>query len=180
MRKNEYFTEQYNKSICSESIGMIPRKLFMQERDWTCSIACIRTLLSSLENKVPSEDYIVIQYKMKPGPYYSKDIKSLQMLDKYNAIYGCDKTINYDINYIIDLMKNNYYVMVESMINYDHWLVVLAYINLSNNNENNYIILYDPYYNEIKQIRVDEFIGMWCSGEHEVNKIVNDFIAIKK
>ena len=81
---------------------------------------------------------------------------------------------------IYELLNDNYYVMVESMICFDHWCNLLAYItNNSFDREKQYLLLYDPYYNQLKMISVDEFESVWLSGQHEKNNIFKDFIAIK-
>ena len=66
------------------------------------------------------------------------------------------------------------------MINYDHWLVLCGYFS------NNYdtidkhsVLLYDPYFNELKIYRAEEFGAMWISGNHEKNGVTLDFIAVK-
>ena len=44
-------------------------------------------------NNVPDEKYFVDKYELTPGPYYSKDIKRLGILDEYDAIYRCDEKL---------------------------------------------------------------------------------------
>ena len=157
-----------------------PKKLFPQETDWTCSIACIRTILSSFIEQVPSEHDFIKLYDMKPGPHYSKDIKEKRILNnKCKTIYGCDiKHKNFDL--ILDYMESGYCIMLESLYNYSHWMVLLAYYPLNNSNiEKSELLMYDPYYDKIRIICVDEFISMWCDGDYLNNGIIKDFIAIK-
>lgn len=179
IRKCEYFQES-EQIVVHNNVGMIPKRLFYQERDWTCSITCIRNILWYLEI-CESEDYYIETFNMKPGPYYSKDIKRLGILENHNTVYGCDLIdIDYDIKTIYELLSDNYYVMVESMICFDHWCNLLAYItNNSFDREKQYLLLYDPYYSQLKMISVDEFESVWLSGQHEKNNIFKDFIAIK-
>ena len=77
MRLHELFdtntSDFKNVAVCSIS------KVFKQERDWTCSIACIRTLISSKYNI--SENVFIQKYNLSTGPYYSKDIKRIGSLD---------------------------------------------------------------------------------------------------
>lgn len=174
-RKFEYFrkTELKNKEIISNP----PLILYPQERDWTCSIACIRTLLSRIKENIPQEITFINTFKLKPKPYFSKDLKIiLEKLD-IEAICGCDiKTDSFDD--ILDLSKRGYYIMLESMYNCSHWIVFLGYYPIIDNNiENSQLLIYDPYYDKVKLINTDEFISMWKDG---INKdIQNDFIAIK-
>ena len=88
-RKCEYFKSE--EKVEKEEVAiMTPKYLFRQERDWTCSIACLRSITSSMKS-LGSEDKIFKKYDLKPSPYYSKDIKNLHILDKFkDVIYGCD------------------------------------------------------------------------------------------
>lgn len=178
-RKFEYFT--YCKYEGHNSVGNIPPKLFKQERDWTCSIACIRTLLSGIIKDVESEEFFIDNYKLIPGPHFSKDIKRLHILDKFNVVYGCDEE-NFDFVNLLNLLNENYFIMVESMINYSHWLVFLGYFSIKDkeNIEQHKILLYDPYYDSVRLENADEFIGMWIDGEYLNTNVKKDFIAIKK
>lgn len=163
-----------------ETAVMIPKALHRQERDWTCAIACLRSIVSSIKN-IGTEEEIILKYNLSPGPLYSKNLKELHILDELDVIYGCDiveKTYAYE--YLYDLLKQDYFVMVESMINYDHWLVLCAYfINGEDTPDKQTVLLYDPYYNEMKLYRAEEFGAMWISGNYGVNGVTLDFIAIK-
>ncbi len=177
-RKSEYYdklsTEKHN------SAGNIPPKLCPQETDWTCSIACIRTMLSGIEKNLPTEKEYVDKYNLKPGPHYSKQIKEFKILEDYEVVYGCD---NPDITFdeIITMLENGYYIMLESMINYSHWVVLLAYLTVPTPHgmEKYEMLYYEPYYNCVKSINADEFIGVWKDGPYEKTKVEKDFIAIK-
>ena len=176
--KREYFGELPNLSF-DETAVMMPTKLYKQERDWTCAIACIRSILSSM-NYTKTEDEIIEEFQLTPGPLYSKQIKNLNILENYETIYGFEFETKPTLSDFYTLMKDNYFVMIESMINFDHWLVALAYLpNGQDITANHTILLYDPYFNEVKTYRAEEFGAMWCSGMHVKNKVTNDFIAVK-
>ena len=178
MRREHFFaTNQIN---CGESLSVTPPHLYPQETDWTCAIACIRTILSAVLKSVPSEDEFVETYKLVPGPHYSIDIKNTGMLDAYDVKYGCeDKEASMDD--ILELMKQGYCVMLESMMNYAHWMVLLGfYTRCDKDIEKAKLLFYDPYYNEVKLVNADEFINMWIDGNHAVNHVEKDYIAIKK
>lgn len=168
--------------ICEfyETSAMIPRMLYYQERDWTCIIACPRSICSSIR-ELGTENEIIEEYKLAPGPRYSRDIKNLGILEEYQARYGCDEYENIkNIGFLYELLKERWYVMVEGMLNYDHWQVLCGYFpNNTYETENQTILLYDPYYNELRQFRADEFYNMWISGEYNKNHIKKDFIAVK-
>lgn len=172
MRKEEFFTKNVLKE--NKSVSQVPPILYKQERDWTCAIACIRTLISAINEDVPTEEYFIEKYNLKPGPLYSNDVMNLKILEKYNVKYGCLKDI--DFNEIVNLLNEGYYIMLESMVNYSHWMVLLGYFAVSEDIEQYKLLFFDPYYEEVRLIRADEFIGMWQDGD---GKIKHDFIAIK-
>lgn len=176
--KHELFKE--NIIVNKKTITCSPPILFPQERDWSCSIACIRTLLSAVSTNVEKEDFYIKKYELKPHSYYSKDIKELHMLDNYNVLYGCDKKYNFDD--ILNIAQDGFYIMLESAINCGHWLVFLGYFPLKNkdNISEHKILLYDPYYDDMKLMNADEFINMWIDFNYANTKIEKDFIAIKK
>lgn len=152
-------------------------KLYNQERDWTCCIACLRTITSNIDY-LGSEDIIINQYNFTPGPYYSKDIKERQLLLNYNVIYGCD-IIEKTPELLCKLLKD-YNIMIETMLNYDHWLVILGYFTNNSTQINKHqILLYDPYFNKVRLENAEEIFSMWVSGEHIKNNIKNDFIAVR-
>lgn len=157
-----------------------PRQLFHQQTDWTCSIACIRSLLSGVSEQVPGEQELIERFGLKPGPHYSKDIKRIGILDGYNAVYGCDQT-DADFDTILDYLENGYYVMVESMYNYAHWYVLLGYYPIAGADiEKSTLLIYDPYYHNTRLLNTDEFICMWIDGNFAASGVEKDFIAIQK
>ena len=175
-RKAEYFdTYELSTKQCIFKSGL---HLYPQERDWTCSIACIRTLLST-GNKELSEQYYIDKFGLKPGPHFSRDIKRIGILAEYDVKYGCDsKDICFDD--ILDTLNQGYGIMLECMYSYSHWLVLLGFIPIDDCNvEKSQLVLYDPYYDQLKVVIVDEFISMWYDGNYEVTQVKNDFIAIK-
>ena len=176
-RKHELFEQNNLKH--NEVVVSAPKKLYPQETDWTCSVACIRTMLSGITYNVPEEMEIVRQNNMKPGPYYSRDIKKLGLLDNYDVVYGCDKE-KADMDMVLDMVQNGYYVMLECMYNYAHWMVLLGYYPLENSDiEKSELLMYDPYYDKIRLLSADEFISMWIDGNYENTKVIRDFIAVK-
>lgn len=177
IRKHELFAEI--ELIHKNIVTSVPLKMYPQERDWTCSIGCIRTILSGLIENVPSENSIIDMYAMTPRPYYSSDIKKVNILDEYDVIYGCDYSkVNFDD--ILEICLKGYYIMLECMVNYSHWLVLLGYYPLSTGKvEESKLLFFDPYYNEIKLINTDEFISMWVDGDFKNSNVKNDFVAIK-
>lgn len=177
-RRSEYFEHRELEHKLVES--KTPDRLFPQETDWTCAIACIRTILSGLQKHVPSEQEFVEKYHLAPGPRYSRDIKALGLLKEYEVIYGCDaEEVTFDT--ILDYMSQDYYIMVESMYNYAHWFVLLGYFPFNDGNvEHSRLLVFDPYYNEVRLLIADEFISMWIDGNYEHSKVIRDFIAIRK
>lgn len=178
--KRKYAFEQNKQLEHQKVVSKQPIFLYPQETDWTCSIACIRTLLSGILNNVPGEIEFIDKYNLIPGPYFSKDIKKLGILNEYDVVYGCDnKDKNFDM--ILDLMEDDYYIMLECVYNYGHWVVLLGYYPLQNCDiESSNILVYDPYYDTVRLLNVDEFITMWFDGGHIENGIKRDFIAVQE
>lgn len=178
MRKNEYFKADY-ETLYGKPIGTVlatVQRVFAQERDWTCSIACLRTLLSSTGTP-PAEDDIVKDNDVIAGPKNSAAIKSWKLADSKDVIYGCDKPFKDGLaSNLTELMKD-YNVMVECMINYAHWIVLLSYVDLGDL-EQDIITYYDPYYNRVNTIIADEFLSMWYDVSD--NPLHHDYVAIRK
>lgn len=176
-RKEEYF--QKNRLRHNKVVSMQPRELFPQETDWTCIVACIRTLLSGIITDVPQEREFVIACNLKPGPHYSKEIKESHVLDAYKVIYGCDITAK-EFDMVLDYMEEGYYIMLECMYNYAHWMVLLGYYPVEESNiEKSTLLMYDPYFDQVRLINVDEFLSMWLDGDYANNGVKKEFIAIQ-
>ncbi len=177
-RKSVYFGVAETKM--NESVGNIPRQLFRQEEDWTCSLACLRTMISGTGAEVLPELEYVKKYNMQPGPYYSKDIKACDMLCDFDVVYGCD-TPKITLDDIIKMLDGGYYIMLESMVNYSHWMVLMAYLTVDTGDglEGYKLLFFEPYYNEVRLINADEFIGVWRDGSYETSRVERDFIALK-
>ncbi len=177
MRKKEYFNYQdlsHQAVICRAPLTMFP-----QERDWTCSVACIRTILSGIDGSVLPEDHFVETYKLTPGPLFSRDLKALGLLDGYDVIYGCDRAST-SFDQLLSYMEDGYYVMMESMLNFSHWFVLMGYFPASDRDiEKGRVLVYDPYYNCPRLLILDEFIQMWLDGNHHVNSVRQDFVAVR-
>ena len=179
MRKEVYFKKRVTEE--HDSVSMTPPALYRQEADWTCAIACVRTILSGVTEEIPAEDAIAGRYQLVPGPQYSKDIKKWDFLNEFDVKYGCDYD-SMEFDRIIRMMKDGYFVMLESMVNYAHWMVLLGYYTLQSTEdiEKYQLLFYDPYYDRIRLMNADEFINMWFDGDHGKSGVVNDFVAIKK
>ncbi len=172
-RKKELFQKSEGLKM---SAGRIPPQLIPQERDWTCSLGCIRTICSAISD-VPSEEELIKRGCFTPGPLYSEDFKNSGILGSYDVIYGCD-TKEASLAQIGGFLNDGYYVMTESIHNGGHWMVLLALLATGGSDlEKQSILLYDPYYDRSRLIIADEYESMW----YDANKgIVHDFIAIRK
>ena len=177
MTRKHVYPKHGNLSL--PAIANPPKTFYRQETDWTCSIACIRTMMSGFLTQVPGEEELVQQFQLTPGPHYSKQIKERQILAAYDAIYGCDLE-KPDFAQVIQLMAEGYYVMLESMYNYAHWYVLLGYYPLEDQDiEKSKLLIYDPYYNEVRLLNADEFLSMWIDGDYEHTRVKHDFIALR-
>ena len=176
-RKKEWFLDLDYGISCGTVMSTV-KKVFPQERDWTCSVACFRTLTYALYNKVKDEDYFVNNYNITIGPQNSKAISNWGFTaSKDVIIYGCYNKFDKDVAGNLTSLLKTHNVMVECMLNYAHWLVVLGYIQLGDL-EDDIIILYDPYYNTVRQLIADEFFAMWY--DVDKNPIHRDYVAVRK
>lgn len=177
-RKHELFPE--NNVKINISVSNCPPVFHRQERDWTCAFACIRTIMSCSQQRWLSEDDIIKKYRLSPKPYFSSDIKKLGILNDVKATYGCDK-LDIDFSQIINYLNSGYFIMLGSLINYSHWMVLIGCYTFDDkrSSEDIKLLFYDPYYNDIRIILLDEFIGMWIDGDYANNNVEKDFIAIK-
>lgn len=181
VRKNEFFaaSEEVYGIPLSTSLATI-KYTFPQERDWTCSIACFRTLLSTYSNTLFSEQYFVDKLNRKPGPMCSDDFKSEALLNDLGiadkVVFGCDRPITEKLCEKLTELLKTHNVMVACTLNGGHWLAILGYVALGNI-EHDKIIFYDPYYDDVRTFRADEFFAMW---ESSYNGCPHDYIAIAK
>ena len=178
--KHEYFIPAQEKYEITRNVGVIPPVLYNQVLDWTCAIACLRSITSGLVD-LGTDEEIVTKYGIKPGPLYSRDIKKLGILDssELDIVYGCDKsTDEVSLSYLWNLLNQGYRVMTDWMYSYDHWTVVLSYLVSEKDLCYHTITCYDPYCGETFNIRAGHFIVMWQSGEYS-SGITRDFIAVR-
>lgn len=176
-RIREFFT--YEKPQGYISVSNTPPRLYRQERDWTCSVACIRTLLSGRVAEVASENEFIEKFGLVPGPHYVDELIEKQMLAparvvKTNRSFAGEKI---GLPLLACLLEEKYYVMAECMYNYAHWVVVLGYFAVrdAEDTEEHRILIYDPYYDQVRLVIADEFLTMWCDPDgHE-----KEFVAIR-
>lgn len=155
-------------------------KCYPQETDWTCSLACLRTLLSGSRYTVPSEELLVQLLNKQPGPVSSNDLlksKIFTLIDREDVQLAYDKPITYDYaNELISLLETHN-IMIACTLNGGHWLSVLGYVSLGSIEEDQ-IILYDPYYHSTRMFRADEIFSMWTGSFPD--SLDGDYIAIKR
>lgn len=159
------------------------KKFYKQERDWTCSFACIK----SITDIDVLEDELIKEYDLTPSPYFSTDIKQLGIIESLchktsDVIYGCDNRLvekEDKLALLNELMLKGYNIMVEMMLSGSHWFVFVGYIALGNpyDTSTHQVLLYDPYQNSTRMVIAEDFVTMWeDSKKHD---IVADFIAVK-
>ena len=159
------------------SCSMVPPQLCRQERSWTCSVAAVRTILSAFSNKVLKEAEFIKKYDLVKGPHYTEEIISKKMFGT-KKVLSCFDFAKHDIslNLLNGLLKEKYYIMAECMYNCAHWVVILAYLTTGgkDNLKEHKILFYDPYYDEVRLVRADEFYEMW----RDINGHSHEFIAV--
>lgn len=176
-RLREHFT--YDEPSTYTSASNTPSELYPQERDWTCSVACIRTILSGVTKNIPSENEFLEKYNIEIGGHYVDEFIEKNMLFPAEEIrthhdYKLDEI---GLPLLNKLLGEKYFIMVECMYNYAHWVVVLGYyaVRERQDTEEHKILIYDPYYNEVRMVIADELLTMWCDPEgHE-----KEFVAIR-
>lgn len=152
--------------------------MLRQERDWTCSIAAVRTILSAFKERHLSETAFIKKYNLNVGPHYTEEILNKKMFGENKKILSHFDFSEEDISLKLlnNLLAQKYYIMAECMYNYAHWVVILAYLAVGNktNTEKHRILIYEPYYDETRLVRADEFDTMWC----DPNGHKHEFIAV--
>ena len=61
-------------------------------------------------------------------------------------------------------------------------MVLIGCYSFGNNTDPETIklLFYDPYYNDIKIILLDEFINVWIDADVKENGVEKDYLAIRK
>lgn len=175
----QYFGELPHNNIAGIITENHSLTLHKQHRDWTCSVACLRTILCTTLD----ENWFIDKFNMKPGPYYSKDLKVIaDTFNRFKFTFGCDddcKDAFSKFTKLLLMLESGWSVMIETMYNYGHWLVVLGYFPHGDQFSDCDILLWDPYLNKVRLENVEEVISMWIDGDHKSSGIVNDYIAVK-
>ena len=150
---------------------------YPQERDWTCGLACLRTLLNATyRKKTPlSEEELVARDKERgavPGPRTASDLKNLLkafQLDEY--LFTPE---DFEIKDIYDCFTAHL-IAVESRLHGGHWLVIMS---ISKGKGSDYIELYDPYYDKILSFTLSQFYALWMDDKLLSNS--REFIAVRR
>jgi hypothetical protein len=175
-RKFEYFEVEKKENY--KSYSNVPPQLMRQERDWTCSVAAVRTILSAFKEKYLSETSFIANYNLTIGEHYTEEILSKKLFGENKKILShLDfKKEELSLKLLNNLLAKKYYIMAECMYNYAHWVVILAYLAVrgSSDTEEHQILFYDPYYDETRLVRADEFATMWCDPDGHYR----EFIAV--
>lgn len=168
------------RGLSPVSVGRVPKHLLRQERDWTCALACVRTALTCFLDAPPSEGALIERGGFRPGPLFSDDLMKLLKTEEWELRCGCDAP-EAELGDVIALLDEGYSVMLESMYNYSHWMVLLGYFALGSGElaETDRLLCYDPYYHEVRLLNADEFSGMWLDGNHAKNGVRGDYLALR-
>ncbi len=159
----EYFDyPAYHHEIIGAA-GVVPKYLYGQERDWTCSIACIRALL---ETTMPENEFLAL-HKPVMGPHFSKEMKENGWVpESYLARYGCDDFADLDASDLWYMLRQGYRLMVEWDLSAGHWCVLTSIAPSADGYE---ITCYDPYFRHMRVFDLEEFFCM-C----------HDYVAVKE
>lgn len=178
-RASEHFAAPTPNGLI-KVVSAVPPRLYRQERDWTCSVACLRSITSKWVN-IGSEDEVVTKYHMEHGPHYAHDLIECGALNGFDYVTSSiNPNPDEELNRLHSLLDEGATIMVETCRSFDHWLVLLAYFpNECEYAEDQHVLFWDPYYGETLLMRASEFCDEWISGEWATNNIICDFIAIK-
>mgnify|MGYP000472401369 FL=1 len=152
---------------------------YEQEHDWTCSIACFRTITRTMK----SETDLINELHMKPGPYYSDFFyEHYKNNEKYVMKFGCNDTMSSidaaaKFARLCVLLRDGYSIMLESSYNIAHWMVLVGYLPKGEDVSDCEVLLWDPYLGKYRIENHDEFLAMWY-GDNE-SKVKGDYIAVK-
>lgn len=163
----EYFVDPPRRHEPVRPVACMPGAFCRQERDWTCSAACVRTLASGLCG-VPSEDVLVAGAHLEPGPQYSGGIMrwpGLRELKDVEWRFGeaDPESAVLDSSDVWAWLRDGWRVMANWMMSYDHWCVFFSYIPFGSDEED-LMFFFDPYYGDVRSVRASDFDVMWKSG----------------
>ena len=163
------------KEACS--IVNTPVDFYRQERDWTCSIACIRTAISYKNNRI-TEDEILKQENLKMGGQKIRDMKNWQCLKGLDILTYQEKKLE-GIKDLYELLLDNYIVICETSYNWWHYVVAYGYLTTKDKIkiDEQLVQFYDPYYDEHKLMRAELFEQMWFDQE---DKEFNRYLAVSQ
>ncbi len=158
------------------NVACVPPVLYGQDLDWTCALACLRSICSGIL-EFPSDADVVRRFGLRPGPIYSGWVKSSGILSVtgVEAAYGCDFP-DAGIPDLWRYLRDGWRVMVNWMYSFDHWTVLMAYMALGDDPDYHDMLHWDPYCGEQLHVKEGHFSVMWKSGgtpnEH-------DFVAVR-
>lgn len=165
--------------LAEHNVYSTVHKVHKQERDWTCGIASLVTLLSGKTAVDYTEERILHNCDIRMGPLCSRIlIEILQKMEipveyRYGAEHSVDDK---PISFIVKLMKD-YDIALETCLNGGHWIVLLSYTALGHP-EKDIITFYDPYYDTVRTMSAEEIISMWIPTMDGL--LCHDYIAIRK
>ena len=176
----DYFGEVFKSPVNYVITDKNFLKLHRQHHDWTCSVACLRSILKLSM----TEDEFVTQFAMTPGPFYSKDFVHIrQDFKDWQFRFGCEDSCMTTVDrwlHLLLLLGEGYSIMIETMYNVGHWLILLGYYPNGEKLSDASILLWDPYLNETRLENAEEVISMWLDGECKASGIEKDYIAVKR
>lgn len=171
------YLEDSSKRPTTLNVSVTPPRLYPQMRDWTCALACLRSLTSGIAD-IGDDEALIRKFDLTPGPLYSADIKRIGILGGVDTdiIYGSEHQ-GYGIEKLWNLLQSGYRIMLEWMYSFDHWTVLLGYYAIDEDADRHMMLMYDPYCGELFTIRAGHFEVMWKSSAE--NGPVGDFIAVR-
>ena len=159
------------------SVVNTPVEFYKQERDWTCSIAVVRSAISCYNNKI-TEDEILAQENLKMGGQKIDNMKNWKILKEAGEgiLTQQEKKVE-GIKGLYDLLLDNYVVICETTYNWWHFVLAYGYLTTHNKDkiDEQMVLFYDPYYDEHLLMRAELFEQMWFNQD---NKKFYEYLAI--
>lgn len=125
-------------------------KYFKQETDYTCAIACLRMVLSTVMEDVPSEEELAI--KLKSNELHGTNPHEIVDYLNSSAPFYAKYIENGTIDDIREELKYGNLIILLISVDVPHCVIYL-------NDNNNHMFVHDPYFGENKAYVLKKFLS---------------------
>lgn len=150
----EHFDYPRLKYDMPHAVSEIPKNLYVQERDWTCAIACFRSIVDS----DIAEPNFIQQNSIMRGPHYTTEMKTKEWPHpNFEVKYAEGDVSDLDPSVVWQHLYEHWRVMLETDLNGGHWMIVLALVPTQNSWD---AVVWDPYYGRARVFDLPELLCM--------------------